>query len=188
MGCECLWDINHPHCPATTIQEVRDMLPKGCEAREISDRVETYCNVRNGKELCFKCKYAGIANEKYEYILLFNFTSHIQNYYCIHISTLGPNIHRLVTCLGYDGIPHKRFAVKPTCCNKECPLCGGNDCKIYTDTSGEKLGASQCCGIEILNQGNFCGSGGQKAPCKIQFTENDVLESFYHHVMFGVNF
>ena len=50
MGCECLWDINHPHCPATTIQEVRDMLPKGCEAREIYDRIETYCDLRNGRE------------------------------------------------------------------------------------------------------------------------------------------
>ena len=98
----------------------------------------------------------------------------------IHVSILAPYLLLLETCLGYDGIPHKRFAVKPTCCSKKCPLCGGNDCKKYTDNSGEKLGASQCCGVEILNDGNFCGSGGEKAPCKIQYTENDVLESFYY--------
>ena len=68
MGCECLSDIDSPYCPATTFQEVRDLMPKGCNKREFSDWVETYCNVRNGKEICFKCKYAGIANEKYEYI------------------------------------------------------------------------------------------------------------------------
>ena len=78
---------------------------------------------------------------------------------------LATNLRQLETCLGYDGIPHKRFAVKPTCCNKECPLCGGMACKIDTDASGETLEASQCCGVEILNEGNFCGSGGQKAPC-----------------------
>ena len=106
----------------------------------------------------------------------FNF---IKIIFFIRVSTLALNLLQQETCLGYNGIPHKRFAVKPTCCNKECSLCGGNDCKTYTDVSGEKLGANQCCGVEILKQGNFCGSGGQKAPCKIQFTENDVLESFY---------
>ena len=54
MGCECLSDIDSPHCPATTMQEVRDLLPKGCDKGEFFDWVETYCNVRNGKETCFK--------------------------------------------------------------------------------------------------------------------------------------
>ena len=46
MRCECLSDIDSPYCPATTFQEVRDLLPKGCDKREFSDWVETYCHTK----------------------------------------------------------------------------------------------------------------------------------------------
>ena len=90
-----------------------------------------------------------------------------------------PNVLLQDTCLAFDGIPHRNFAIKPTCCNKKCPQCGGNDCRKYTDDSGIKLGANQCCGVNILDQAEFCAANEQNAPCKIQFTENDVLDHLY---------
>ena len=54
-----------------------------------------------------------------------------------------------------------------------------NDCRKYTDDSGIKLGANQCCGVNILDQAEFCAANEQNAPCKIQFTENDVLDHLY---------
>ena len=99
---------------------------------------------------------------------------------------MDPNVLHLDTCLAFDGIPHRNFAIKPACCNKKCPQCGGNDCRKYTDASGNKLGANQCCGVNILDQGEFCESGEQNAPCKVQFTENDVLDHLYDAIhMFG---
>ena len=60
--------------------------------------------------------------------------------------------------------------------NKKCEECGGNDCGKYTDDSGKKLGRNQCCGVDILDNGEFCGSEKQNAPCKIPFTEKEVLD------------
>ena len=90
-----------------------------------------------------------------------------------------PNVLLQDTCLAFDGIPHRNFVIKPTCCNKKCPQCGGNDCRKYTDASGSKLGANQCCGANILDNGEFCEPGNQNAPCIIRFSEDEVLDSLH---------
>jgi len=54
-------------------------------------------------------------------------------YVCISVSDVLP----LETCLAFDGKPHRHFVSKPTCCNKKCGQCGGNDCGKYTDASGK---------------------------------------------------
>ena len=99
---------------------------------------------------------------------------HVFVYFYVCISV--PDVLPLETCLAFDGIPHRHFVSKPTCCNKKCGQCGGNDCGKYTDASGKKLGRNQCCGVDILEKGEFCGNGKQDAPCKIQFTEKEVLD------------
>lgn len=53
------------------------------------------------------------------------------------------------------------------CCHKNCPQCGGDGCGKFTDASGNKLGAKNCCERGINKTGEFktCGSEGTKAPC-----------------------
>ena len=89
---------------------------------------------------------------------------------------LTPNPLHEEICTAFNGKAHRRFASNPTCCNSNCPRCGGNGCAKYTDTNGNELGAQQCCGQRILKRGKFCESEGETAPCKVQFTENDVLD------------
>ena len=99
---------------------------------------------------------------------------HVFVYFYVCISV--PDELPLETCLWFDGILHRHFVSKPTCCKKKCGQCGGNDCGKYTDVSGKKLGRNQCCGVDILEKGEFCGNGKHDAPCKIQFTEKEVLD------------
>ena len=62
------------------------------------------------------------------------------------------------------------------CCHKDCPQCGGNGCGKFTDVSGNKLGAKNCCGRRILKPSEFksCGAEGTKAPCVLPF--DSVME------------
>ena len=89
---------------------------------------------------------------------------------------MTPNSLHKEICSSFYGKAHRRFASNPTCCNSNCPRCGGKGCAKYTDGNGNELGAKQCCGPRILKRGKFCESEGQAAPCKVQFTENDVLD------------
>ena len=63
---------------------------------------------------------------------------HVFVYFYVCISV--PDELPLDICLGFDGIPHRHFVSKPTCCKKKCGQCGGNDCGKYTDDSGKKTG------------------------------------------------
>ena len=69
--------------------------------------------------------------------------------------------------------------MRPTCCHKNCPLCGGRECHKFVDATGKKLGAGKCCGMKIMNKGKVCGFGESKAPCKLQFTDENVLDYFF---------
>ena len=70
------------------------------------------------------------------------------------------------------------------CCNKNCPICGGNKCGKSTDANGKRLGAGQCCGVNILKQGQVCETPIDpersadiiKAPCMYAGKGVDILE------------
>ena len=74
-------------------------------------------------------------------------------------------------CQEYKGIRHnqwkKSIRKMSVCCHKNCPQCGGDGCGKFTDASGNKLGAKNCCERGINKTGEFktCGSEGTKAPC-----------------------
>ena len=101
----------------------------------------------------------------------------IQNF-CVytHNFIFAPNLLKQETCRAFDGIPYGKFSIRPVCCNKNCPKCGGLNCDKFTDASGKILGRSECCAMPIMRKGNLCGS--DKAPCKFQFTGNNFLDYY----------
>ena len=76
---------------------------------------------------------------------------------------LAPNLLQ-DACDHVDGIPHRKFSSKPVCCNKNCPRCGGNKCGKSTDANGKRLGAGQCCGVNILKRGQVCETPTDQTP------------------------
>ena len=90
---------------------------------------------------------------------------------CSYLSFITDTYSGEDLCQEYEGIRHhkweKDIGKVTVCCNKGCPQCAGSGCGKFTDASGNKLGAKNCCGKRILKTGEskICGSGGTKAPC-----------------------
>ena len=70
-------------------------------------------------------------------------------------------------CKDYDGI-----AIKQTggtiCCAKSCGSCGGSGCVSRPG------GTNKCCTGNILTSGQICGLKGNKAPCTIPGTSENL--------------